>query len=273
VPNIAIVGIARNVERCLEAEVDRLHRAFSSTGVPNFFIVESDSTDETVKALERLKDRSAHFEFKSLGRLEDEIPTRTVRLAYCRNIYHDVVVGANARKNFTHVVVADLDGVNRRLSEREVVAAMKVGDWDARFANQPDLYDDIFALRHPIWCPRDYKEDFEDLTGSMSQQLAREISLGSRAISIPKNERPIAVQSAFGGLGVYTLQAFLAARYHGTDTSGRPVCEHVPFNLHLFDKGFKLAIVPSLVNSYSRADSIGRRWRGRATRIRRASLL
>ena len=73
---------------------------------------------------------------------------------------------------------------------------------------------------HPIW-GRAAEETFE---------AAKFREVFARQIEIPAALPPIAVRSAFGGLGIYRLSAALAARYCGLDDAGREVSEHVAFN-------------------------------------------
>ena len=60
----------------------------------------------------------------------------------------------------------------------------------------------------------------------------------------------IEVDSAFGGLGIYTHEAFLACRYAGTDNQagGIDVADHIPFHRDLRTKGFRIFINPALIN-------------------------
>ena len=57
---------------------------------------------------------------------------------------------------------------------------------------------------------------------------------------------PIAVRSAFGGLGIYRQPAALAARYPGVDAMGRETSEHVAFNAAIAAAGGRLHIFPAL---------------------------
>ena len=59
---------------------------------------------------------------------------------------------------------------------------------------------------------------------------------------------PIAVESAFGGMGIYKTSLLGNAWYSGRDNLGREVCEHVGFNFCVRQNGAKLYIMPALLN-------------------------
>ena len=50
-----------------------------------YFFVESDSDDQTLKSLEKILNQKSNFQFESFGRLRTDLPLRTERLAICRN--------------------------------------------------------------------------------------------------------------------------------------------------------------------------------------------
>jgi hypothetical protein len=58
------------------------------------------------------------------------------------------------------------------------------------------------------------------------------------------------VDSAFGGLGIYRREAFLAGRYAGTDdlAGGIDVADHTPYHRQLRQKGYRIFINPALIN-------------------------
>ncbi len=102
-----------------------------------------------------------------------------------------------------------------------------------RFATSAGVPDDCW---HPIW-GRPPDETFE---------AAKFREVFTRQIEIPPSLPPIAVRSAFGGLGIYRLAAALAARYRGVDAEGRETSEHVAFNTAIGRAGGRLHIFPAL---------------------------
>ena len=85
---IFLVGVCRNVESTIIQELENL---LISIGQPCYkiLIIESDSDDKTVNLLQKLSEKRLEFLYLSLGNLKQNIPSRTARIAHCRNIYMD----------------------------------------------------------------------------------------------------------------------------------------------------------------------------------------
>ena len=138
----------------------------------SWFIVESDSNDETLEKLSSIKGVE-NFNFKSLGKLEDKFPKRTERIAYCRNYYLQELENNEKFKNVDFLATVDLDGVNNLLTNDAVKSCWQMNnEWDVCSANQSGPYYDIWALRHKKWSPNDcWKEARELLNGGMREDL------------------------------------------------------------------------------------------------------
>ena len=148
-------------------------------------------------------------------------------------------------------------------------AARWLGGSPARaavLANAAPRYYDVWALRHDRWCPQDCWHPIWGRPEEESFEAAKFREVFARQIEIPAALPPIAVRSAFGGLGIYRLSAALAARYCGLDGAGREVSEHVAFNEAIARSGGELCIFPSLQvrapeQHLYRACEFSRRWR------------
>lgn len=253
--SVLVVGTVRDVGKKLVKSVQSISRALESFSNVAWFLVESDSSDSTLQVLELLaKDES--FDFVSLGSLAHKYPLRTERIAYCRNRYRQEVEFRSAacsaqRPDF--VCVVDLDGVCDRLSKEAVDSCWDAQyNWDAVFANQAGRYYDIWALRHPVWMPGDcYVERSQLMRLGFSRHSATIVSVFSKMQRIPKNADWIAVDSAFGGFGIYTISAFLKGVYSGVSPCGSEICEHVSFHEKLRADDLQLYINPALINSRS----------------------
>lgn len=246
---ILIVGLVRNCESQIEKEFNIINMAFSDAQSLSWLVIESDSEDATVEVLKKLKSKN-DFNFISLGKLSLGHPKRTDRIAKCRNRYLEEVRFNKKYHDIDYVVVADLDGVNSELTATAVKSCWDRGTtWDACFANQSTAYYDIFALRHKIWCPNDCLETQNFLIKhGISKFKARQSAIFSRMIKIKASEKPIEVESAFGGLGIYTKSALIDAEYNGLTLSGEEICEHVNLHAQMRKNGAKLYIMPSLIN-------------------------
>ena len=97
------------------------------------------------------------------------------------------------------------------------------------------------------------------MTNGVSDDEAFDRVFRPRVFSLPKEAAPVAVDSAFGGLGIYSPAA-LAGAYRGERevrvtpynsaelTMTVQLCEHVPFNRRITNDGGRLFIMPSLIN-------------------------
>lgn len=246
-----VVGTVRNCSKTLVADVSRIRAALTGLGSISWFLVESDSDDDSLGVLNELSLADNSFRFVTAGRLQEKFPIRTERLAHCRNIYLEEVLSEEKYKNSEFVVVADFDGLNKKISRSGVESCWTRNDWAACFANQSGPYYDVWALRHPAWSPNDCWEQYEFMRGTDSRSwMALQSSVYARMLRIPPSSDWIPVESAFGGFAIYRKVVLNGARYRGVSDSGRPVCEHVDFNLEIRRAGHQLFINPAMVNSH-----------------------
>ncbi len=248
--SFAIVGVARNCEKAIRGDIHRINKAISGARASVWLIVESDSSDGTLSELEELKTEIPNFHFVSLGRLEDSLPLRTQRLSYCRNYYADKLMSDQRFSEVDFVVVADLDGVNNKLSKRAFESSWGRNDWDVCAANQDGPYYDVWALRHSEWSPGDALAQFRFLNDyRLDWEENLRSSVLSKMITIPRKSKWIEVESAFGGLAIYRKRLFELCEYRGVSDSGEEVCEHVHFHQILRATGARLFINPELINA------------------------
>jgi hypothetical protein len=222
-------------------------------------VVTNDSMDGTGEVLARWAADSASKTVIHAEGIATAVAGRTDRLATLRNFYlSEMRRRMEAGRRFDLMIVFDFDGVNK---EPDLAGALcnavttAPSDWGGLFANQRQAYYDIWALRHPKWCPGDcweqVRKSVQFVRGplrKLAQEYAVERYLGMRQVRIRPDEPLISVQSAFGGLGIYRVSALDGAWYCGRDKAGREVCEHVLFNSCVNQRGSKLYIVPALLN-------------------------
>ncbi|MET0533427.1 MAG: glycosyltransferase family 2 protein [Steroidobacter sp.] len=247
---LVIVGCVRNGAKTIRRAVETLANATTGFARVQFLIVESDSTDGTLAELARLREQSDRFEFLSLGSLAERIPARTERIAHCRNRYVEEL-RTNARyASVDYVMVADLDGVNNDLRRAAVETCWRSSiPWDVVTANQSDAYYDIWALRHPDWCPVDCHDQYARLRPMFGHPRALAIAIHSRMVRLSPHAEWIEVDSAFGGLAIYRREALLAGDYSGVQ-GAQSVCEHVPLHAQLRAKGLRIFLNPALINAH-----------------------
>jgi hypothetical protein len=246
-----IVGCARNCEPFLPAVLRNVGTIASLYAQVAFVVVENDSADNTGQILKKwLSKRESSF-LICLDGLAAQETKRTARLAIARNAYMDALHFHNLER-FDHLIVLDFDIVNTNvISCASLAAAIRFLDGSSQnagvFANQLRYYD-IWALRHDVWCPEDCWVEIERRPGYLPRHRAVERYLKTRQVNIPPSSTPIAVRSAFGGLGIYKLEFVRSARYVGLQCDGSEVCEHVAFNEAAGRAGGLLYIFPELLN-------------------------
>jgi len=246
---LVILGICRNVENDLESDVIKLLDAFQDFKSVHFRLVESDSTDGTLRVLERLSNQIQNFEFVSVGVLESTIPSRVQRIAHCRNICLQLLQGDSRLFGANYVAVSDFDGVNSLLTRNGVLSCWERNDWDVCAANQDAPYYDIFALRHKTWSPNNcWKYESELINEGMNPASAREKAVYSRQKKISQNSSWIQVDSAFGGLAIYRKICLTGVSYNAVHENGEEDCEHVFLHKQLVDRGYKIFINPKFIN-------------------------
>jgi hypothetical protein len=93
-------------------------------------------------------------------------------------------------------------------------------------------------------------EQKRKLENILGDKVAQNIAVGCKQSNIDPRANLIEVDSAFGGLGIYSREAFLAGRYAGTDhqAGGIDVADHIPFHRDLRNKGYRIFINPALIN-------------------------
>jgi glycosyltransferase involved in cell wall biosynthesis len=246
---VLITGIVRNIASTFDKDFFRLSHAFSSFASVKWFLVESDSTDESIEILETFSERHPNFEWCSLGKLDKSDLLRTERLAIARNRY----VREVKKKEYSDVsviAVADFNSLSNLIDEKAILSCWNRKGWAACTANQNGRYYDIWALRHPLWSPSDCWKQLEFLKKySRFPEAALYVAVNSKMITIPQTEDWIEVDSAFGGLALYDSKFFKFSHYSGLDKLGNETCEHVHFNQIIRENGGSIFINPRMINT------------------------
>ena len=251
---ILIAGPARNNEDLLAAEVGTLLNSVAGFRKAYCLVLESDSTDNTVGELERIKQSTPSFDFISLGHLAKKMPKRTERLAFARNRIVEEIRSNPMYANVDFIVMADFDGINRSMTREKIEACWDLNEpWDVIAAIQSERYYDIWALRHPDWSPIDCFTQRSRLEKVIGKDAANNLAIKAKQVALPLTGT-IEVDSAFGGLAIYKRDALLAGHYLGLDHAGNEACEHVSFHSDLRKAGYRIYINCALVNSAHHID-------------------
>jgi hypothetical protein len=245
-----VVGTLRNGAKRIEGEIQSLSRVLEPLGDVYFLVVESDSSDDTVKTLSEISEKNPNFFCKSLGVLESSIPDRIERLIFCRNVYVTELRESKALQNADFVIVADLDGINRKLKTENISSSIsRLDSWDALCANQSGRYYDLLALRHKYWCPQNVFEEYSWLRKIISAKKAKKITIFSKMIRIPRDSGLISVDSAFGGFAIYRATTFLYNDYTRLPRDNQSDIDHVILSRRIRESGGKVYIDSQLINA------------------------
>jgi len=245
-----VVGLVRNCEKTLSADLDRFRQALTRAAGLAFLLIESDSDDDTISILRKTSQDHPNFAYISLGDQRYRYPLRTERISICRNRYLEEIRLNPKYRNYDYVIVADFDGVNTKLTEQSIMSCFKRGNWDACCANQTGPYYDIWALRHKDWSPNDCwsQQKFLESHG-MGRFRAVLAAVYSRMLVISRDSEWIEVDSAFGGCSIYEREVLMHVSYSGLTHSGSQVCEHVEFNRQIRENGGRVFINPEFINA------------------------
>jgi hypothetical protein len=247
---VLIAGTIRNGSSCVSNSIHQLSRAFEGMAKVMWLVIESDSNDDTVAVLEKISREKSDFKFTSLGNLSSKHSKRTDRIAHARNVYLNDFQNLDEYSECTHLVVADLDGVNDLISRSGVESSFELNLRGVFSANQIGPYYDIWALRHDFWSPNDCWAELEFFKKWYQwPEYALQKSVLSRMIQIPTDANLIEVKSAFGGLAIYPRDALRNTFYVGLDEQGNEICEHVRFSELIRINGFKIFINPKMTNT------------------------
>lgn len=273
---IVLVGTISNAGKRLERDLRKVIRACEGLELVEIFLVESDSTDNTVAILKKLQSSLKNFNFLSLGKLSGNFPNRIDRIRHCRNAYVWHLREFIAKSKVDYVLVADLDGMQSGITVEGIQSTFIRDDWGAVVANQSGGYYDLLALRHKTWCPNDVFVELRATQLKISAQsinkpdiimiIRRRLELDrarvnviySRMLRIMRSQDWIEIDSGFGGLGIYRAQLFEKFDYSLSDGGMSFESEHVAFSRKIRDSGQTIFINPKLINSHFNTYNINR---------------
>jgi hypothetical protein len=259
-------GCVKSCADALPRFLDNISRVSALFAESAFIFVENDSTDSTKVVIRDWCGDKPNARLISLDRLDASCPFLTIRLETARNVYLSEMCSHFSGFDYLFVldcderaVAIDLDAMSQAvgfLSTDENCAGV--------FGNCRSTYYDMWALRHPTYCPGDVWEEVCDyaVSHNATDEEAFQQTLAKRLFSISPDVPPFEVDSAFGGLGIYKISSVLRNKnkYLGrkmknilsgtgrTNPFGWQCCEHVSFNAGFRDLGERLFVLPYLIN-------------------------
>jgi hypothetical protein len=252
---IIILGLVRNLENSLYDNVVSISTISKYCSNISFFLYENDSIDNTANVLKKCKLEIKNFNYlsdtlnlRSFGhqtlesKLELKSTERTLSLAKHRNVCLSYVRDNSDKFDFVIVMDMDfekfsLDGILNSFGWFSENYADALVGTSLQFKNlfsseQKNLWNyDCWAYRGSWW---------EDLQ-KYSNNYGYDPMLWFGFWQLPIGSKPIQVNSAFGGIGIYKTQHYINVEYEGHD------CEHVCLHKNLKNKypDYKLCINPS----------------------------
>lgn len=136
------------------------------------------------------------------------------------------------------LLLLDSDSVNAPpLNIRGFMTCFKNNKWDALFANQPKCYYDVWTLRDEN-LPHDYQAEWRQTGGDLAAITAK------YQVPKPPSLGFWPVLSAYGGAALYKTEKMTPdpPKYQCYSPDGHEVCELVPFNLEMGQRGAKMFI-------------------------------
>lgn len=249
--SVTVCCVAKDVSKTFLRDYQKISLALSCFETVNWIIIESNSSDGSAIFLEDFADQHAEVYAVTLGNEKETGLTRTQILAKARNKYLEIVFSDERYSNTDYLAIADLNGLNSELSPERVLSSFEIDDWDFCTSNQSGPYYDVWALRHPLWSPNDCWEQLNFYrTYNRRPNYTLNASVNVRMLTIPADSPPIFVDSSFGGFGLLRLSdKTVGIKYHGINSEGREICEHVSFCEFLKEQGGKVVINPKMINT------------------------
>jgi hypothetical protein len=249
-----VAGCARNVSRWLEDVVGNFQFLSELGHDVSYFIVESDSSDDTVDKLQQLSENLEHFYFLSLGELRERVTNRIERLVISRNFYLEFFLENIDR--YDYLLIADLDEVNLKIQWDGLLKKLSETSRDSvYFTSSARLYYDTFALRALSWPTSRLPRSLELLLAPFRKTRLIDYLHETVLLQVAKSSLPpeVEVLSAFGGLACYGSDVFSSdTRYQfKVDSIATGECEHVGLNLSLRTKARTMKVLRDWSNSGS----------------------
>lgn len=240
---VVFCALARELGPVLTRTIGRIERTASAFLDYRVIVVENDSRDLTRPRLRQwaYANPRVHLITMNLGSRRFG-PTRererTELLTHCREKYH-----AYVREHYgyaDYVIVLDTD-LNAGWCHAGLETSFAHSEWGAIASNGlvfvPVRYEGrVLAHRqvhYDSWAFR--------LRSHPEAMKNRPIN----ALNMAPGPHLVPVLSAFGGLAVYTMAAFLSSRYYGDD------CEHVPFHAGMRMMGHAVFLNPNQLVFYN----------------------
>ncbi len=211
---VLICGIVKNCEKRLNLNITHAIRTGEAFKDYRVIIYENNSTDNTKKILNNFKNNSKfiiesedidlnnkeNFDLWAYTKITgSNHPCRIELISNARNKVIDLI-NNNEFNNFSYVIWIDMDSNGWDINGI-INSFLNKHSWDVVYANNPNNYYDIYALRDNRFCFG--PEIIGDLFWSQLPNF-----------KINPNNDLIPIYSAFGGLGIYKKEIFKHHKFY-----------------------------------------------------------
>ena len=238
---IVICGLARNIASVVHKTISRVEKLRGMFRNSRVIILENDSSDATPYALTGWQHSSPGVT-ATCKKLNEPVNRsnrclqRATRMASYRNMLRKLVVADSG--DLPYVIVVDTDIAGGWSPEGIASTFGQEQAWD--FVGSNGIMFRQYGGKGMIPCHYDvwaFRWAGDDTPCRPEQINPRHWARGSEMVP---------VNSCFGGLGIYRMEAFKQCSYDGTD------CEHVPFHRKMREAGMgRLFMNPSQIVLYN----------------------
>lgn len=260
---VVIAALARDCADALRINIPRIEDLRKNFKESTVIIIENDSKDDTKNILHKWEERSSnvHIESNDYGTItipasphNGKLPTtsyhRIGKMAQYRNQYIDIVQKRKIESDYLIIIDVDIE----YFSIDGIINSLKHApkDWGALFAygisktnrlNMNRFYD-IFAFLEKGVAISDI-----NLSANLLWKLQRKLSL------VIPFYKYYPCNSAFGGLAIYKSKAIKKLKYecikNNINNNIECLCEHVPMNYQITQRGYNNYISRSMKVRYS----------------------
>lgn len=239
--NIYFAGCARDCADVISSNISSILALGDNLPFFNIsvFVAENGSNDCTRTVIANLAEQDERVIPIFLDDLDQEIPVREARIAYCRDRLLAEIINQSSDGLYVPIdldsnIASSLEAHSFQGACELVASSKAVGIFPSSFP----YYYDIYALRERDWCPASCWKQIHDARprGALWKLLVyiNYISSRQKSSSCLYSKDLIPVDSAFGGVAVYSLGNVIAsgACYSSPELvdEGLMLCEHVVFN-------------------------------------------
>lgn len=245
--SVLIAALARDCNNSILRNIPKIEKLRKEFKESHVVIIENDSKDGTKETLKRWEKESIGVEAIMNDYGTVTIPEqskdiknpgtsmhRISKMAKYRNMYMDYA--RNADFNIDYLIVIDIDIED--FSVEGIIDSINnaPNDWGGIFANGVKFYNKYLFVFYDTFAFIPYKSKYIDLT------INENITNAHKITNKVKYNSYIKCFSAFGGIGIYKWD-IISDLYYKADKNNRSkvnetICEHIPFNIEIINKGY-----------------------------------